>query len=169
MSSLLNVGRDVSLRSRTRFDSDGNRYFRNLIQRNIGPYIGSRTKAEKGNAINRIVDIVKQSNPEGGFVRRDPTTGRWFRIKDIEARDKVGHAIRKAVQRLEETKPKLASRLKKEYTGKCTRDVSSSDHAISQEQQSPTNSPPTVSATSDFTKLDDKRGGGKRKTFYCGN
>jgi hypothetical protein len=97
---------------------EGNKYFRRLIHENIGHYLGARTKAEKGDAINLVVDLVKQNNPSGGFVRKDPSTGRWFRIKDLEARDKVGHAIRKAVQRLEETKPKLATRLKKEYTGK---------------------------------------------------
>jgi hypothetical protein len=58
---------------------------------------------------------VRNNSPSGGFVRKDDRTGRWFRIKESEARDKVGHAIRKAVQRLEETKPKLAARLKKEY------------------------------------------------------
>jgi hypothetical protein len=82
-----------------------------------------------------VLDLVKQNNPSGGFVRKDPSTGRWFRIKDLEARDKVGHAIRKAVQRLEETKPKLATRLKMEQNGKqAGMGVSSSEGAVKQQQ-----------------------------------
>lgn len=45
---------------------------------------------------------------------RNTTTGRWYRIDDSEAHDKVGHAIRKAVQRLQDTKPKTLERLRKE-------------------------------------------------------
>jgi hypothetical protein len=94
---------------------DGNRYFRDLIQQNVGPYLAARKRIEKSEAIALIVDKVHQASPYGGFIRKDSATGRWYRIKDSEARDKVGHAIRKAVQRLEETKPKLAARIKKDY------------------------------------------------------
>jgi hypothetical protein len=40
---------------------------------------------------------------------------RWLRIKESEARDKVGHAIRKAIQRLEDTRPKTIERLKNQF------------------------------------------------------
>lgn len=62
-----------------------------------------------------IVDKVTANSPQGGFIKKDPINGRWYRIKENEARDKVGHAIRKAVQRLEHTKPKLAAKMKKEF------------------------------------------------------
>lgn len=102
-------------RARENFHHDGNRYFRDLIQQNVGPYLAARTKVEKTEAIAAIVDKICQDSPAGGFIKRDTRTGRWYRIKDNEARDKVGHAIRKAVQRLEETKPKLAARIRKEH------------------------------------------------------
>lgn len=92
----------------------GNRYFRDLINRSIGPYLAARTKLEKSDAIAVIVDQVATTSPTGGFVKKDAASGRWYRIKEAEARDKVGHAIRKAVQRLEDTKPKLAEKLRKE-------------------------------------------------------
>ncbi|KAG7342322.1 hypothetical protein IV203_007415 [Nitzschia inconspicua] len=102
-------------RQRENFHHEGNKYFRELIQKNIGPYIGSRTKLEKGDSIIRITKIVNDNSPTGGFVKRDEQTGRWYRIKEIEARDKVGHAIRKAVQRLEDTMPAKADRLRREF------------------------------------------------------
>jgi hypothetical protein len=98
-------------------------YFRDIIQKSIGPYIGSRTKIQKGEAIIRITKIVNDNSPSGGFVKRDERTGRWYRIKDSEARDKVGHAIRKAVQRLEDTKPAKAARLRKEFSTHATKAI----------------------------------------------
>ena len=105
-------------RQRENFHHSGNKYFRELIQKNIGPYLGSNTKLEKGEAIADITKLVQDNSPDGGFVKLDSKTGRWFRIKESEARDKVGHAIRKAVQRMEDAQPKLYSRLKKEFTEK---------------------------------------------------
>jgi hypothetical protein len=58
---------------------------------------------------------VQTTSPSGGFVKRDTKTGRWHKIKESEARDKVGHALRKVVQILEDTKPKTLERLRKQY------------------------------------------------------
>jgi hypothetical protein len=69
----------------------------------------------KSDAIASIVDQVQKNSPLGGFVKRDSRTGRWLRIKESEARDKVGHAIRKAIQRLEDTRPKTIERLKNRH------------------------------------------------------
>jgi hypothetical protein len=76
---------------------------------------------EKGDAIARITQLIRENSTCGGFVRKDEGTGRWYRIRESEARDKVGHAIRKAVQRLEDTKPKLASRLRKKFSSLTSR------------------------------------------------
>eukprot|EP00934_Nitzschia_sp_Nitz4_P005686 Nitzschia sp. Nitz4//scaffold2_size372955//170467//171643//NITZ4_000420-RA/size372955-snap-gene-0.80-mRNA-1//-1//CDS//3329546769//5676//frame0 len=114
-------------RARENYHHGGNKNFRDLIQNNVGPYIAAKTKLEKSEAIAEIVDKVRRRRPLGGFIKRDPSSGRWFQIKESEARDKVGHAIRKAVQRLEDTKPKLAARLKKEYSEKRTKSVETND------------------------------------------
>ncbi|KAG7337261.1 hypothetical protein IV203_006799 [Nitzschia inconspicua] len=58
-------------RQRENFHHEGNKYFRELIQKNIGPYIGSRTKLEKGDSIIRITKIVNDNSPTGGFVKKD--------------------------------------------------------------------------------------------------
>lgn len=144
--------------SSSSIDVDGNKYFRDLIQKNIGPYLTSRTKVEKGDAINRIIDMVKQNNPFGGFVRKDPSSGRWLRMKDHEARDKVGHAIRKAVQRLEATKPKLAARLKKEFNGVRTSKMPPADDGFSQQQQVRSNSHHFTGASDVATPKEDRKG-----------
>jgi hypothetical protein len=45
---------------------------------------------EKGDAIARITQLIRENSTSGGFVRKDESTGRWYRIRESEARDKVG-------------------------------------------------------------------------------
>ena len=67
---------------------EGNRRFREVIERNIGPYLAARTKFEKSEAIARVVDQIHACSPEGGFVRKDSATGRWYRVGEARAREK---------------------------------------------------------------------------------
>lgn len=55
------------------------------------------TKTEKGHVIIDIVERIRRDSPSGvGLVRQDKKTGRWFYIGLEKAKDKVGHALRKA-------------------------------------------------------------------------
>jgi hypothetical protein len=92
----------------------GNVYFRILVNNNLGPYLLAKNKDEKSEAIVSLINDVQRTSPDGGFVRKDNSTERWSRIKESEKRDKVGHAVRKAIHRMELTKPKTLDRLKKE-------------------------------------------------------
>jgi len=145
-------------RARENFHHDGNRYFRDLIQQNVGPYLAARTKVEKTEAIAAIVNKICQNSPSGGFIKKDTNTGRWYRIKESEARDKVGHAIRKAVQRLEETKPRLAARIRKEYTSSFPlNDNEEGDQNRSQSHESLIASEKAMSPILSSQKLEDDR------------
>jgi hypothetical protein len=93
---------------------EGNVYFRLLINSSLGPYLLAKNKDEKSEAIAALINDVQSTSPDGGFVRKDNSTERWSRIKESEKRDKVGHAVRKAIHRMELTKPKTLDRLKKE-------------------------------------------------------
>jgi hypothetical protein len=44
---------------------------------------------------------VRSESPSGGFVKKDFHSGRWYELGDEKARDKVGHAIRKAAEELQ--------------------------------------------------------------------
>ena len=61
-------------------------------------YVAARTKLEKTQVIASVVDKVRRDSPGGGFVKRDFHSGLWFEIGDDKARDKVGHAIRRAIE-----------------------------------------------------------------------
>jgi hypothetical protein len=76
----------------------GNQRFRVLIDETAPLYVAARTKLEKTQVIANLVERVRNESPGGGFVKRDFHTGRWFEIGDDKARDKTGHAIRRAVE-----------------------------------------------------------------------
>jgi hypothetical protein len=80
-------------------DIAGNHKFRQLVEHSAPLYVAARTKLEKTQVIASVVDKVRRDSPGcGGFVKRDFHTGLWFEIGDDKARDKVGHAIRRAVK-----------------------------------------------------------------------
>lgn len=62
--------------------------------------MAARTKQEKTQVIAAVVNRVRRESPGGGFVKRDFHSGLWYEIGDDKARDKVGHAIRKAVEEM---------------------------------------------------------------------
>ena len=76
----------------------GNRRFRVTIAMNKERYIQAPTKVDKSLVVDQIVKTIKAASPDGGFIRKDAETGRWCKISTQQARDKVGHAMRDAVQ-----------------------------------------------------------------------
>jgi len=70
---------------------------RDLIQECVPKYMKASTKSEKGHVIIDIVERIRSDSPTGvGLVRQNKKTGRWFYIGLEKAKDKIGHALRKA-------------------------------------------------------------------------
>lgn len=82
----------------------GNIRFRKLVEANALLYVEAQTKFEKTKAIADLIEKIRHDSPDGGFVKKDFYTGRWYEIGLERARDKVGHAIRKAADKLVEQK-----------------------------------------------------------------
>lgn len=78
----------------------GNIRFRKLVDEHAPAYVKAETKYEKTKVIADLIDRVRNDSPNGGFVKRDFYSGRWYEIGIERARDKVGHAIRKAADKL---------------------------------------------------------------------
>jgi hypothetical protein len=74
----------------------GNEKFRVMINEYAPTYLNVSTKYQKSEVIAKIVAEVRSKSPGGGFVKKDFYSNRWFEVGDEKARDKVGHAIRKA-------------------------------------------------------------------------
>ena len=76
---------------------------RELILQYVPRYLKAATKTEKGHVIVDIVERLRRDSPTGvGLVRQNKKTGRWCYIGLEKAKDKIGHALRKAA--LEKTK-----------------------------------------------------------------
>lgn len=68
----------------------GNERFRQLIDKHAPVYLEASTKYQKSEVIAKIVTEVRTNSPDGGFVKKDFYSGRWYEIGDEKARDKVG-------------------------------------------------------------------------------
>ena len=84
----------ICARGKAAKDHSGNRLFRMLIQESVERYEQSETKLEKSIIVSQIIESVREGCPEGGFVKRDIKSGRWYEVGDVWAREKVGQSIR---------------------------------------------------------------------------
>jgi hypothetical protein len=76
----------------------GNSLFRDLVSNSISLYVKADSKATRGLIISDIVQKVQSQSPSGtGFLKMNQDNGRWIFIGINKAKDKVGHALRKAV------------------------------------------------------------------------
>lgn len=61
--------------------------------------MSARSKTDKGQVISAIIAKLRRESPSGaGLVRQCPKTKRWCYIGLEKAKDKIGHALRKASQ-----------------------------------------------------------------------
>jgi hypothetical protein len=96
-----------------------------LIDKNAHDYIKVTSKYEKTKVIVAVIETIRCEGP-GGFVKKDFYSGRWYKIGDEKARDKVGHAIRKAAEELEKKSRSRTPKGKaKNAPKKAKKDVSS--------------------------------------------
>lgn len=66
---------------------------------NVPIYMNAKSKLEKTKLIAKIIAQVRHESPSGtGMVRQNPKTLRWSYIGMEKAKDKIGHALRKAAQ-----------------------------------------------------------------------
>lgn len=88
---------DVLLgKHRDAFNHIGNRTFRTLIQDHWERYNHAVGRGERTAIVCQIVDFLRGER-QVRFLKRDNAVGRWFIVHDSVAREKVGHAIRDAI------------------------------------------------------------------------
>jgi hypothetical protein len=67
------------------FNHTGNKKFRKLVEEHLERYANTTCKFDKTNIICEIVNIVRQYTPNGGFVKKDTSTGRYYEVGDFLA------------------------------------------------------------------------------------
>jgi hypothetical protein len=93
---------------------EGNEMLREVVRDNVPRYVSAKTKHEKGEIIIEILETIKANSPSGlGLIRQNPDTKRWYYIGTDKAKDKIGHALRKASRDFSHGAPKGSSIIKK--------------------------------------------------------
>jgi hypothetical protein len=67
------------------FNHTGNKKFRKIVEEHLDRYSNTSCKFDKTNIICEIVNIVRQYSPNGGFVKKDTSTGRYYEVGDFLA------------------------------------------------------------------------------------
>jgi hypothetical protein len=80
-------------RARQNHRHRGNQRFRQLVEFSAPLYVAARTKLEKTDIIQNVVEKVRRDSVGGGFVKKDFHSGLWFEIGDDRGAFRVWVAI----------------------------------------------------------------------------
>lgn len=70
-----------------------------MVHEYVDQYLSAQSKSEKSQVILAIISKIRKESPTGsGLVKQDTKTLRWSYIGNEKAKDKIGHALRKAAQ-----------------------------------------------------------------------
>jgi hypothetical protein len=57
-------------------------------------YAAVTSRVGKSAIVSSIIHRVRSLSPDGGFIRKDESTCRWYEVGDLLAREKVGQTMR---------------------------------------------------------------------------
>jgi hypothetical protein len=77
----------------------GNKRFRDAVTSALDDYMEANSRFEKSLVITSIADIIRASG--GRFLKWDFQLGKWYELTNQQSKEKVGHAIRDAVNAYE--------------------------------------------------------------------
>jgi hypothetical protein len=101
-------------RGKGRWNSPGNRRFKELVHDFLQQYANAPSKADKSRVVESVVETVQKKG--GRFLKRDESSGKWHEIGPSETRSKVAHAIRDHLATTKRNLDKVSSRGKSSPT-----------------------------------------------------
>ncbi|CAB9522872.1 Nitrilase family, member 2 [Seminavis robusta] len=84
-------------RGKKNYNSPGNQRLRQIVESYVEQYSAATSRQDKSDILSAIVNEVRSASPDGGFIKQDPVTERWFEVGDFLAREKVSQAFRDAL------------------------------------------------------------------------
>lgn len=78
----------------------GNQDFGVIIRSNIDQYNNASNRQEKIKVVHKILDSIRTSGAR--FVKTDTQTKRAYELNDVQAHQKIGHAIRDTIRLLKD-------------------------------------------------------------------
>jgi hypothetical protein len=76
----------------------GNKRYRTIIEKSLDRYAEASTKYEKSSIVSDIVETIRQTSSNGGFVKQED--GIWYEVGDHLAREKVGQNLRDSLHKM---------------------------------------------------------------------
>lgn len=67
------------------FNHEGNKKFRKSVGFFLERYSNAKSKAQKSVIVSAIIDTVRSQAGDGGFVKKDASTGHWYEVGDFLA------------------------------------------------------------------------------------
>jgi hypothetical protein len=67
------------------FNHPGNKMFRRLVEANLQRYSAALTKHGKTSIIYEVISSVRRCSPNGGFVKQDLLSSRYYEVGDFNA------------------------------------------------------------------------------------
>merc|ERR1712023_98099 len=74
----------------------GNRFFETLVRDNLRKYAESKSRPQKIKVVDDILRTIRISGAR--FAKIDASTKRWYELNDVQAHQKIGHAIRDTIR-----------------------------------------------------------------------
>ena len=90
----LSVNDVICGRGRHCADHSGNKRFARIVAEHLDEYRAATSKLDKSLLVSCIIDSISRSSPNGGFVRRNASTGLFEKVNTRTAREKVGQELR---------------------------------------------------------------------------
>lgn len=110
-------------RGKVCYKHSGNLRLARIVQSVLTTYSSTEaTKKSKTELIKSIVTQIRESSPDGGFVKFDSEKGEWFEVGDRTAREKVSQAFRDALT--DQYKSSSTSKTLKRRQERITRQIS---------------------------------------------
>lgn len=76
----------------------GNQFFGKVIRDNITVYKEATSRPDKIKVVDGILDKIRDNGAR--FTKVDTQTERWYELNDVQAHQKIGHAIRDTIRLL---------------------------------------------------------------------
>jgi hypothetical protein len=58
----------------------GNQRLRQIVESYVEEYSAASSRQDKSDILSAIVNEVRSACPDGGFIKQDPVTERWFEV-----------------------------------------------------------------------------------------
>ena len=113
----------------------GNVRFQSILSQEYAQkYANADSKLSKSLLVSEIIDRVRHTSPNGGFVKQNTKTGQWYEIGDANARDRVSQWLRDSLSGQYKSSANSKKRRRAENTDKMFDDMTAfatSDNFVS--------------------------------------